>query len=346
MNRLVTVLTVLVSMMTLASCSAAADFQQNQTQLETHAQQWRSLEYQGTPSPRHEAAFVEYQGKFYALGGRRIQSVDVYDPQTSQWHQGTPPPFQIHHVQPVIYQDKIVFAGAMTGGYPTEPPVKNLMYYLPLQDRWEVGPAIPTNRLRGGAGAVILGDQLYLVSGIQNGHTDGHVPWLDRYDFVSDQWTVLADAPRSRDHFQAAFINGKIYALGGRRTSKATGQVFSLTVPEVDVYDIQSDNWKTLPRHQNIPTPRAGSMSLTVEPYIVVVGGETQRATPAHNEVEAFNVRTEQWYSWPNLVEGRHGSGVILHQGKLWTGLGSGARGGKPELTTLEALELPAIPLD
>lgn len=302
--------------------------------------QWMSVSYQGQPHPRHEAALVEYEGKFYALGGRRVQPVDIFDPETGQWSQGAKPPFQIHHFQPVVYEDAIVLTGAMTGGFPKELPVPNLIYYYPEQDRWVIGEPLPKHRLRGGAGSVVYKDKLYLVSGIKLGHYDGHVPWLDVYDFKTKQWTELANAPRSRDHFQAALLDGKIYAVGGRNTSKKTNQVFSLTIGEVDVYDIDSNTWQTLPSSLNLPTKRAGSMTLTVGNEVWVLGGETQRAFPAHNEVEAFNPQKLKWASKPGFIEGRHGTGVILYDDALWTVLGSGARGGKPEIRTMEKLVL------
>lgn len=47
------------------------------------AAEWTTVPAQGAPNPRHEAAFVAHEGKFYLLGGRRIQPVDVFDPATA-----------------------------------------------------------------------------------------------------------------------------------------------------------------------------------------------------------------------------------------------------------------------
>ena len=302
--------------------------------------EWQSVVTKGTPHPRHEAAFIEYKGKFYALGGRRVQPVDIFDPETNTWSHGAQPPFQIHHFQPVIYKDAIILSGAMTGGYPGETPIPNLMYYYPEQDKWKIGEPIPKHRLRGGAGSVVFQDKLYLISGIKNGHIDGHVPWLDVYDFKTRQWSELPDAPRSRDHFQSAVLDGQIYAVGGRNTSKATNEVFTLTIDEVNVFDIERSTWRTLPKAQNLPTQRAGSMTLAIGDEIWVFGGETLRALPAHNEVEAYNPKLQQWRSITGFKEGRHGTGVIMYKGSLWTALGSGATGGKPELSSMEKLTL------
>ena len=59
----------------------------------------------------------------------------------------------------------------------------------------------------------------------------------------------------------------------------------------------------------------------------------------AHHEVEALDIRTGVWRSLPPLIRARHGSGLIFHQGSLFIASGSGARGGRPELTTMERLD-------
>lgn len=301
--------------------------------------EWETVLYDSIkPHPRHEATFVEYKGKFYSLGGRRIQAVDIFDPKTNTWSHGSKPPFDIHHVQAVVYQDAIIMAGAMQGGYPNETPIANLIYYYPEQDRWEVKDKIPSARLRGGAGTVIVNDTLYLVAGITNGHVGGYVPWLDKFDLITRQWTKLADAPRPRDHFQAAIANGKIYAIGGRTTSQGTKQVFDLVVQEIDQYDIASNKWISL--DAKLPVPRAGTSSLLVGNDLWLLGGETNRPTPAHNEVDILDLDTLELRSFQALVEGRHGTGAILYDNAVWTCCGAGTRGGAKELKTIERIEL------
>lgn len=292
----------------------------------------------GEPHPRHEATFVEYKGKFYSLGGRGVKPVDIYDPQTNKWTHGSKPPFDIHHFQAVVYQDAIVIAGAMQGRYPRETPIPNIIHYYPEQDKWEIKEVIPENRRRGGAGSVIVGDKLYLIAGIQNGHVGGFIPWLDSFDLKTKQWKVLADAPRPRDHFQAAAAKGKIYAAGGRTTSQATKQVFQLVIQEIDEYDISSDQWVTL--NAKLPVGRAGNSSLIVGNDLWVLGGETIRATPAHNEVDILNLDTLELSSFNPMVEGRHGTGAVLYDNAVWTCCGSGTRGGSIELKTIEKIEL------
>ncbi|MEM8890147.1 MAG: kelch repeat-containing protein [Bacteroidota bacterium] len=289
----------------------------------------------GAPNPRHEAGFVEVNGKFYLLGGRGIKAVNIYDPITKSWTHGQEPPIELHHFQPIAYQGKIYGIGAMTGGYPTEKAIPNIIIYDPATDQWSTGPEIPEGRRRGGAGLVLHENKFYLVCGIINGHTDGHVNWMDVYDPATDSWEILADAPRARDHFQASEIDGKIYALGGRR-STAKGNVFANTISEVDVYDIATNSWITL--NQPLPTLRAGSYNAVLDKEILVLGGESPDQNPAHAEVQALDTRTGKWRSLSNMIRGRHGTGAVWYKDTLFVASGSGNRGGGPELATQEKL--------
>lgn len=301
---------------------------------------WAPVNAAGRFHPREEASFIKCGDLMYLLGGRGIQAVDIYNPKTKSWSAGAPPPVEIHHFQAVAWKGRIYVAGALTGVYPTEPPLGNIYIYDPAKDKWSTGASIPPSRRRGGAGTVVHGGKLYLVAGIKNGHTDGWVNWFDSYDFATDKWTALPDAPRARDHFEAAVIAGKLYAVGGRRSSAVTNQVFDLTVPEIDVFDFSKSAWTTLPIKDNIPTLRAGASTVIVGQSLVVVGGESTRQLPAHTEVEAFDTIRQEWRTLPALSEGRHGTGTVNFDGALYTCAGAGNRGGSPLVISIESLKL------
>lgn len=301
---------------------------------------WAAVATHGQPTAREECAFIECGGRFYLVGGRGFNPVDIFDPKTRTWTKGAPPPVEVHHFQAVVWENHIVIAGAMTGAYPREKPVDRLLSYDIKADTWSWGAEIPAERRRGSAGAVVCEGKLHLVAGITNGHTDGWVTWCDTYDFKGDKWETLPDAPRARDHFEAALVGGKIYAAGGRRSSAITQQVFDLTIPEVDVFDLATKTWGTLPLASNLPTLRAGAATLTRGAEVIVFGGESMAQTPAHAEVEALDTRTGQWRKLPPLLQGRHGTSVVLLDGAFYTCAGAGQRGGSPLLTAMETLRL------
>lgn len=288
------------------------------------------------PVKRHEAAFVSVNDKFYLLGGRRMNPVSIYDAKTKKWTNGAVPPIELHHFQPVVYGTDIYILGALTGGYPGETPVEHIFIYQTTNDSWKKGTAIPTDRLRGGAGVALMNDKIYLSCGIKDGHRGDHKKWLDVFDIKTGNWEKLPDAPRPRDHFQSVIANNKLYNIGGRTTIAAENP-FKNTIGEVDVFDFTTQKWSTI--NDPIPTKRAGNFTLLLGEDILVFGGESFTQEPAHSEVEALNVNSHKWTILPPLPVGRHGTGAVFLNNKIYTASGCGNRGGEPELADLWSFE-------
>ncbi|MEP3837801.1 MAG: kelch repeat-containing protein [Algibacter sp.] len=295
---------------------------------------WETLETNGDPVARHEAAFIEVENKFYLMGGRRIQDVSIFNPKTNTWTSGAKPPIEIHHFQGVTFKGNIYAIGAHTGEYPHEIPLKQAYVYNPKKDSWSTGFNMPEGRVRASTTANIYKDKLYIACGIIDGHWDGHVKWFDVYDFKTDKWTKLPDAPRFRDHATSVICNDKLYLLGGRVSSGKIKKVFELTVPEVDVYDFKTGKWSTLDKP--VPTQRAGCTSICIGDKILFAGGESITQKTAHNEVECLDTKTGDWSTSPNLITGRHGTQLIWHKNQLYIASGCGQKGGRPELITIE----------
>jgi len=297
---------------------------------------WKTITTVNTPIARHENSFVHVKHKFYLLGGRGIKPVSIYNTRTNTWSKGAKPPLEIHHFQAVVYKGNIYVIGAMTGKYPYERPLANVLIYNPKKNIWTEGVEIPKDRRRGSAGVVIRKNKAYIVSGIIDGHSGRHVSWVDVYNFKTKQWRVLKDTPRPRDHFHAAIKKGKIYAAGGRNSSYATNQTFHLTIPQVDIYDIKTDSWTSLPQKNTVKIPRAGASSVILGDDLILIGGESMLQKNAHNQVDAFNIKTKKWRKFSPLNRGRHGSQAIVYKNSIYIAAGSGNRGGKPELNSME----------
>lgn len=308
--------------------------------ISVQAQSWTTLKTSTSCTARGESALAQINNKVYLLGSRGIKPVDVFDIKSNTWTAMAPPPIELHHFQAVVYKNEIWVAGALTGNYPHELPVDHIYIYNTRNNQWKQGPALPKDRLRGSAGVAIYKNKLYLVAGIQDGHWDGHVAWLDVYDFKTTTWSKLADAPHARDHISIEVINDKLYVAGGRRTTAKTNNVINIKEAAVDVYDFKTNSWMTLPSNANLPTLRAGSSVVAKDDLLIVIGGESDTQVPAHSEVEALNTKTSTWSSYPNLNQGRHGTGAVRIKNKIYIAGGAGNRGGGPELNSAEVMEL------
>lgn len=297
---------------------------------------WSLIDANGTPKGRHENAFIEYKGKFYLLGGRGVNPVNVFDPKTNTWEEKGKSPIQIHHFQGVVYEDAIYLMGAMTGGYPTEQPLPNIWKYYPESDRWEKGDEIPENRRRGGAGTVVYDGKIYMACGIELGHTSGTNNYFDCYDPETGEWKVLTKAPHVRDHFPAIVVNDKLYCIGGRNTSvhypNNFGAFFNATIPYVDVYDFKTEKWYTL--KEKLPYPTAAGGLVKIGNRLVYMGGEGSQKQ-AYNNTQALDIETGKWEQLAPLVIGRHGSAAINYNGNVYIAAGSPNKGGG-NMTSIE----------
>ena len=303
--------------------------------------EWKTLDTNGEPTARHEAAMVEYKGKFYLMGGRGVKPVEEFDPETNTWSSLGPTPLEIHHFQPVVYGDLVFVMTAMTGKYPKETPLENIYIYNPDSDEWQQGPEIPEHRRRGGAGTVVDDGKIYIVGGIIDGHTSGTVSWLDEFDPNTGKWRELSDAPRVRDHCPAIANQNLLYCVGGRNTSFHTEEnftaFFETGIREVDVYSFTTETWTTLSKSLPVPTAAGGLVELNGDIYYF--GGESGQKS-AHNETQRLNGKTGSWELVAPLQRGRHGGGAVSLNEKIYVAAGSGNRGGGPELSSTEEYSL------
>ncbi len=302
------------------------------------APQWQPIETAGSSQERHESSAVVIGDHLYVVGGRGERPLQALDLKTRTWRTLAAPPLEVHHAQAIAHAGKLLIITGFTGGFPDETPLANVLIYDPGADRWTQGAEIPAARRRGAAGVAVVGDFAYVVGGNAKGHNSGYVTWTDAFNIATGEWKVLADAPHARDHFHAVALNGAIYAAAGRESSHDTGESFSRTVKPVDVYDIASNTWHTLP--SPIPTARAGTSAVAASGKVIVLGGESASQKEAHNQVEALDTASGEWITLPGLTQGRHGFQAGRHGNSVVVAAGSANRGGGPELNSVELLSV------
>jgi len=286
---------------------------------------WIDLNEDLNYTARHECSFVQAGDRFYLFGGREnARTLDTYDYTADNWTTSAMAPVEFNHFQATEYQGLIWIIGAFkTNSFPNESPADDIWAYDPARDLWMQGPSIPVGRRRGSTGLVLHDDKFYIVAGNTIGHNGGYVPWFDEYDPHTGDWTPLSDAPGARDHFHAAVVGDKLYAVGGR-LSGGDGGTFAPLIAEVDVYDFTTGSWTRL--MNDLPTPRAAAAVAYFGGEILVIGGEGNGQ--AYDTVEGFNPVTEMWTTRASLNFARHGTQAIVSGQGVYVTAGSPSQGG------------------
>lgn len=289
---------------------------------------WTTIQAKGHVTPRHESSMVKYKDKFYLLGGRGINPVNVFDPKSNTWEEKSKSPVEMHHFQAVAYQDAI-YVIAMTGKYPEEVPLENIWLYYPENDSWEKGQEIPIHIRRGGAGVSIYKDKLYLTCGINFGHTSGTNNNFNSYDLITGKWKNLTKAPHIRDHFSTIVVGDYLYCIGGRNTSfhypDNFGAFFEATVPYIDVYNFNKKKWHTM--KEQLPYSTAAGGLIYFKNKIIYIGGEGE-FKQAYNTTQSLDLETGKWSQLAALNMGRHGGGTVFYKDEIYTVAGSPNKGG------------------
>lgn len=290
---------------------------------------WELLSPSGNAQARHESNFVEYKDKFYLLGGRGDNVVNVYDPQTNSWTANAKPPLEINHFQSVVYGDAIYVVCAMNGTYPVEDPFTHVWIYYPEEDKWEQGHPIPAEHQRGAAGTVVYKEKIYVVAGVECGHTSGTTNIFSCYDPKTGEWEMLTKAPHIRDHFAAVVVGDKLYCIGGRNSSEHREgrfkSFFDAVVPQVDVYNFKTGKWITLKNDLPVATAAGGIVNIGDE--IIYFGGEGV-SDMAYADTQCLDLNTGEWRALAPMAKGSHGSGAVYYRGAVYWAAGSYKQGG------------------
>ena len=274
--------------------------------------QWQTLA--PTSTKRQEVAYVQAGGRFYLAGGTTKH--ERYNPATNSWEQVEPLPTKLDHIQGVELGGKIYYIGGLAA-WPS-PDVGTVYVYDPATDTFSEGAPMPAGRSRGAGGVAVHDGKIYYAGGLHDGKA---VAWFDVYDPVTETWTQLPNMPRVRDHFHAAVVDGKFYAIGGRDS------VVSAMTTKVDVYDLTSGaggSWQT--PNTALPTPRGGFAAAVLGKEILVIGGEG--GGTVHNEVEAYDTANNTWRTLKPMPTARHGIQAAVCNGGVYIAAGGLTQGG------------------
>jgi serine/threonine protein kinase/N-acetylneuraminic acid mutarotase len=249
--------------------------------------------------------------------GETLQTVESYNTRTGAWQERPPLPIPLHHATAATYRGEMVVIGGASdnladasnkvfafreGKWADLPPLqharaasaaavvddklvvvggqneKHLVAQTEVFDgkSWTQAADLPTPREH--LAAVSDGVYVYTLGG-RSLSADENSRAVQRFDPVSGNWDKLADMPTPRGSYGAAFIDGRIVAVGGEEPTRV--------LATVEMYDISNGKWTTL---APINTPVHGEVVAAVGSTVYCIGGADR---PTHESavatVEALN---------------------------------------------------------
>jgi serine/threonine protein kinase/N-acetylneuraminic acid mutarotase len=232
--------------------------------------------------------------------GETLQTVESYNTKTGQWQTQPPLPIPLHHATATTYRDELVVIGGASDNladasnkvfvfrdrkWAELPPLqhpraagaaavvgdklvvvggqddKQLVAQTEVFDgrSWTQAADLPTPREH--LAAVSDGTYVYTVGG-RFLSADENSGAFERFNPASGTWDELADMPSPRGSYGAAFIDGRIVAVGGEEPTRV--------LATVEMYDIATGKWRTL---APINTPVHGEAVAAVGSAVYVIGG-------------------------------------------------------------------------
>lgn len=146
--------------------------------------------------------------------------------------------------------------------------------YDPVTGTWRMLPDAPVPVGTGATAATMSGDRLVVVG------DDGE--WW-QYDASDDAWSSLDQAPHPGPEPFLAELDGRVYAMPGRYEEQAW----------VDVLDVASGSWSTLPRRPHAHGILPSQLVATTDGLVVV--GTRAPGSSAHDPVAADVLDETGW---------------------------------------------------
>jgi hypothetical protein len=243
---------------------------------------------EGAPMVKNRSCFglCELGGMFYASGGNNgegvlLVSLECYDPTLDIWSAGPAlPRGRSHHYACAVANTMYVLGGAeFVGAEVGILETRSVLKFDIGTEAWS--EVAPMPQALHSFGACVLGNDIYVVGGIENDRT-----WtaaMHRYSTTANVWTTLAPMPDVKVSHSACVVSGLIYVIGGEVTPKKIDR-------SVHRFDPVENVWSTM---APTSTSRGFSASFLFERSIYVAGGFN--GVDDLSSVERYDVDLDRW---------------------------------------------------
>ncbi|GAA5530063.1 kelch repeat-containing protein [Herpetosiphon gulosus] len=233
------------------------------------------------PYKTHSHSAQVWNQRLYLFGGTGTSAgkVQIYQPSSNSWSQGTAMPFATMAASSALIDGKIYVAGGIVSGNTTNYHAA----YDPTTNTWANLPSMAL--ARNGAAGGTDGRFFYLFGGRASGTTGAASSDLQIYDPLTQTWTssasdpTLPPLPQARaDMGQAIWYKGEFYLMGGADQAGVSNRV--------DVYNPLTKTWRSV---APMPTARQGHVPILVGGRIYVPAGGTQASSSQSRIFEVYN---------------------------------------------------------
>ena len=156
-----------------------------------------------------------------------------------------------------------------------------------------------------------------LPDGLNSGGPIEILGTTEMFDTEQNRWTTLKPMTLPRNHHDVAYLDGKLYVIGGTVGSCFPGG-WSSNVSMNEVYDIATDTWST---RAPMPTARSGVGAAAIDDKIYVIGGEgwVDELGGVFRANEAYDPKSNSWIENTPMPTARRGFAKGVLDGKLYT---------------------------
>lgn len=222
------------------------------------------------PTGRGMAAAAVVDGIIYLIGGNNsydnywLTTNEAYDPATDSWTTKADMPTTDRGLLTASAVDGLIYVMGGGDSFDQSSPYRIVEIYDPATDSWTDG--VDMLRSRQSHAAVVIGKEIYLIGGLTRDQSNQivHVPEIDVFNTVTQEWRQVAPLPTVRFDLTAVVLGGRIYAMGGNVYQ--TPIVYSI----VEEYDPRLDCWTGV---TPLPSPLTQQCAAVVGNTIYSIGG-------------------------------------------------------------------------
>jgi len=189
---------------------------------------------------RHGLGVAVLGGPLYAVGGHDgwsfLNTVERYDPSTKQWSHVSPMSTQRSTAGVAVLNDRLFAVGGRDGSS----CLRSVEAYNPHTNKWSFVSNMC--RRRGGVGVGVLNGYMYAVGGHDSpavtNPNQSRMSCVERYDPLTDEWTMVASLSAGRDAIGVCILGEKLFGVGGYDGS--------CYLSLVESYDPSENVWKEM----------------------------------------------------------------------------------------------------